>query len=68
MARVKVGDRAPDFTLPANTDETFTLSKFFGKKRVVIFFYPMDESPVLSPKRLRPLFHQLGSLLDWKIL
>ncbi len=48
MARVKVGDRAPDFTLPSNTDETFTLSKFFGKKRVVIFFYPMDESPVCS--------------------
>lgn len=47
-ARVKVGDRAPDFTLPSNTGENITISKFLGKKNLVIFFYPMDESPVCS--------------------
>lgn len=46
-ARVKVGDRAPDFSLPSSAGN-FTLSQFFGKKNVVLFFYPMDESPVCS--------------------
>jgi peroxiredoxin Q/BCP len=45
MARVKVGDRAPDFTLQSQTGENVTLSNFFGKKNVVLYFYPEDESP-----------------------
>jgi peroxiredoxin Q/BCP len=44
MPEVKVGDKAPDFTLPSNTGENVTLSSFFGKKNVVLFFYPKDES------------------------
>ena len=44
MAKIAVGDKAPDFTLPSNTGETVTLSQFFGKKNVVLFFYPKDES------------------------
>ena len=45
MARVKVGDRAPDFTLRSQTGENVTLSSFFGKRNVVLYFYPEDESP-----------------------
>jgi len=45
MARVKVGDRAPDFTLQSQTGENVTLSSFFGKNNVVLYFYPEDESP-----------------------
>ena len=48
MARVQAGDKAPDFSLPSNTSETIRLSNFLGKKNVVIFFYPIDESPVCS--------------------
>ena len=48
LARLEIGDRAPDFTLPSSTGENISLSQFFGKKKVVIFFYPMDESPVCS--------------------
>ena len=48
MARLDIGDRAPDFTLPSSTGENISLSQFIGKKNVVIFFYPMDESPVCS--------------------
>ena len=48
MVKVKVGDRAPDFTLPSNTGENVTLSQFLGKKNIVLFFYPMDESPVCA--------------------
>jgi peroxiredoxin Q/BCP len=48
MTKVKIGDKAPDFTLPSSTGENITLSQFLGKKNVVIFFYPVDESPVCS--------------------
>ena len=42
---VKVGDKAPDFTLPSQMDDNVTFSEFFGKKNVVLFFYPKDETP-----------------------
>jgi peroxiredoxin Q/BCP len=42
---VKVGDKAPDFTLPSQLGDNVTLSEYFGKKNVVLFFYPKDESP-----------------------
>jgi len=44
LAKVKVGDKAPDFTLPSQTGENVTLSQFFGKKSIVLYFYPKDES------------------------
>jgi thioredoxin-dependent peroxiredoxin len=44
MAKVGVGDRAPDFDLPSTTGENVKLSSFAGKKAVVLFFYPKDES------------------------
>src|SRR5438105_6438804 len=39
-----VGDRAPDFRLPAVRGGELSLSEFFGKKNVVLFFYPKDET------------------------
>ena len=41
---VKVGDKAPDFTLPSQMGDDVTLSEFFGKKNVVLYFYPKDET------------------------
>ena len=41
---VKVGDKAPDFTLPSQFGDNVSLSEFFGKKNVVLYFYPKDES------------------------
>jgi peroxiredoxin Q/BCP len=40
-----VGDQAPDFSLPSNTGETINLSDYLGKKRVVLYFYPKDNTP-----------------------
>ena len=37
---LKVGDKAPDFTLPSTTGEKIILNQFRGKKPVVLFFYP----------------------------
>jgi hypothetical protein len=36
---LKVGDKAPDFTLPSTTGEKISLSQFRGKKPVVLSFY-----------------------------
>lgn len=36
---LKVGDKAPDFSLPATTAEKINLSDYLGKKPVVVFFY-----------------------------
>jgi thioredoxin-dependent peroxiredoxin len=41
---VKVGDKAPDFTLPSQMGDNVALSEFFGKKNVVLYFYPKDET------------------------
>jgi len=41
---LKIGDQAPDFTLPTDTNDTLTLSKLRGKK-VVLYFYPKDNTP-----------------------
>jgi cytochrome oxidase Cu insertion factor (SCO1/SenC/PrrC family) len=34
-----VGDKAPDFTLPATTQEKWTLSDLKGRKNVVLFAF-----------------------------
>ena len=37
---LKVGDEAPDFTLPSTTGQPVKLSDFRGKKNVVLAFFP----------------------------
>ena len=37
---LKVGDTAPDFTLPDNNNHPVKLSDFRGKKNVVLAFFP----------------------------
>ena len=37
---LKVGDMAPDFTLPATTGGTIHLADFRGKSAVVLAFFP----------------------------
>jgi hypothetical protein len=38
-AELKVGDKAPDFTLPDQNGNAVSLSSFQGKKNVVLAFY-----------------------------
>jgi peroxiredoxin Q/BCP len=42
---MQVGDKAPDFELAASGGKTVRLSDFKGKKTVVLYFYPKDETP-----------------------
>lgn len=41
---LKVGDRAPEFSLPDTYGNVITLSSLKGK-RVVLYFYPRDNTP-----------------------
>jgi peroxiredoxin Q/BCP len=42
---IRIGERAPDFTLPAADGRSVSLADFRAKKVVVLFFYPKDETP-----------------------
>lgn len=46
--KLKVGDKAPDFTLPSISGEKVSLSQYRGKKNVVISFVPAAWTPVCS--------------------
>jgi peroxiredoxin Q/BCP len=39
-AALEVGDKAPDFSLPASDGSNYSLSQFLGEKPVVIAFFP----------------------------
>lgn len=42
---IKVGDVAPDFTLPSQTGEPVHLKDVLSQKAVVLYFYPKDDTP-----------------------
>jgi peroxiredoxin (alkyl hydroperoxide reductase subunit C) len=48
VPKLKVGDRAPNFTLPSVSGENISLSQYRGKKNVVISFVPAAWTPVCS--------------------
>jgi len=43
MAKVSIGKKVPDFTLPATGEQDLSLSDFTGKN-VVVYFYPKDST------------------------
>ncbi len=42
---IKVGDPAPAFSLPASDGSRVSLKDFKGKKSVILYFYPKDDTP-----------------------
>jgi peroxiredoxin Q/BCP len=42
---VKVGDKAPDFTLPSQTGDQVRLHDRLGERVVVLYFFPKDGTP-----------------------
>ena len=46
--KTRVGDKAPDFTLPAVAGGKVSLHEYFGEKNVVISFVPAAWTPVCS--------------------
>ena len=45
MDDLKVGSRAPHFTLTSSTGDVISLSDFLGNSNVVLYFYPKDMTP-----------------------
>jgi thioredoxin-dependent peroxiredoxin len=45
MAKVSIGDKAPDFSLKTEKGETVTLAGSLANGPVVLIFYPMDNTP-----------------------
>jgi len=48
VLKIKIGEKAPDFTLPAVSGKEISLHQFEGKKHVVISFVPAAWTPVCS--------------------
>ena len=48
VLKVKVGDYAPDFSLPAVSGGSISLSQYRGKRNVVLSFVPAAWTPVCS--------------------
>jgi peroxiredoxin Q/BCP len=43
--KIETGSQVPLFTLPDQNGKEFSLSSVLGKKNLVIYFYPKDDSP-----------------------
>jgi peroxiredoxin len=44
--KLKVGDKAPDFTLPGHLDTKVSLSDLLGRKNIILAFFPMAWTPI----------------------
>ena len=65
---LKVGDEAPDFTLPTHNEGELNLAWYRGRKNVILAFYPADWTPVCSSQipayvKLQDQFDRLNSQL-----
>jgi len=45
MNEIKIGSTIPAFTLPDQNGNLFDINSVLGKKNLVIYFYPKDDSP-----------------------
>jgi len=45
MKKIEVGSQVPEFTLPDQNGNSFSISSVLNKKNLVIYFYPKDDSP-----------------------
>ena len=45
MNQIKIGSTIPSFTLPDQNGDLFDINSVLGKKKLVIYFYPKDDSP-----------------------
>ena len=48
MPPLAVGDRVPDVTLQAHDGSSVQLADLVGRRPVVLFFYPKDDTPICT--------------------
>lgn len=44
-SQLQEGAKAPDFNAPASNGKVVGLKDFLGKKRIILYFYPKDDTP-----------------------
>ena len=64
---LKIGIKAPDFTLPDQNGEMHSLSDYIGKK-IILYFYPKDNTPGCTKQacsfgELMPQFKEKGAVI-----
>lgn len=42
---IQIGDKCPIFSLPNQAGEVVNISDYLGKQKLVLFFYPKDDTP-----------------------
>jgi peroxiredoxin (alkyl hydroperoxide reductase subunit C) len=60
--RVRVGETAPDFTLPAVSGRRVSLASYRGRKNVILSFVPAAFTPVCSAQW--PGYHLASGIFD----
>lgn len=60
---VRVGDSAPDFTLPDQTGTPVRLGDVIGRNTVVLYFYPKDQTPgcTVEARAFRDSYHEFAA-------
>jgi peroxiredoxin len=61
-SRPRLGDPAPDFTLPTHNEGELNLAWYQGRRNVVLAFYPGDWTPVCSAQipGFQAIVHRFG--------
>ena len=64
MTALQPGERAPDFTALAHNGQRLRLADYQGRNIVVLYFYPMDGTPVCTAQAcgFRDAYHELTEL------
>jgi thioredoxin-dependent peroxiredoxin len=68
MKKTEVGSHVPQFTLADQNGNLFSISSVVGKKNLVIYFYPKDDSPGCTKEACYfrdefELFNEAGALI-----
>lgn len=69
LESVKIGDRAPAFSLPSESGESVDIGDYIGRKPVVIFFYPRDNTAVCTREAcaFRDSYDEFRNIVDAEV-
>jgi peroxiredoxin Q/BCP len=67
---VKVGDLAPNFALFSEKDEAVELQDYIGKKPIVLFFYPKNNTMLCTKEvcHFRDNFGEFKNIYDAELI
>jgi len=68
ISKLKLGDKAPDFTLPSVGGGKVSMSQYLGKKKIVVSFVPAAWTPVCTSQwpvydLAKEIFHNNDAVL-----